>query len=64
MVKLFMITVKVDSLSFWKAGDADLINITLPSSTVCTWCYEAMNNDNVETKGESLQKYNFFLLSS
>ena len=53
------ITVKVDPPSFWKAGDADSINITLPPSTVCTWCYEAMYNDDVETKGESSQKYNY-----
>lgn len=53
------ITVKVDPPSFWKQGDADSINITLPPSTVCTWCYEAMYNDDVETKGESAQKYNY-----
>ena len=53
------ITVKVDPPSFWKPGDADPINITLPPSTVCTWCYEAMYNDDVETKGESAQKYNY-----
>jgi len=53
------ITVKVDPPSFWKQGDADPINITLPPSTVCTWCYEAVYNDDVETKGESAQKYNY-----
>lgn len=53
------ITVKVDPPSFWKESDADAINITLPPSTVCTWCYEAMYNDAVETKGESSQKYNY-----
>lgn len=53
------ISVKVDPPSFWKPGDADPINITLPPSTVCTWCYEAMYNDDVETKGGSAQKYNY-----
>lgn len=53
------ITVKVDPPSFWKSGDADPIKIILPPSTVCTWCYEAMYNDDVETKGESSQKYNY-----
>lgn len=53
------IIVKVDPPSFWKAGDADPIKITLPPSTVCTWCYEAMYNDEVETKGKSTQKYNY-----
>lgn len=54
------ITVKVDPPSFWKQGDADSINIILPPSTVCTWCYEAMYNGDVETKGESAQKYNYY----
>ena len=53
------ITVKVNPPSFWKDGDADPLNIILPPSTVCTWCYEAMYNDDVKTKGESLQKYNY-----
>ena len=53
------ITVEVEPPSFWKAGDANSINITLPPSTVCTWCYEVMYNDDVETKGGSTQKYNY-----
>ena len=53
------ITVKVNPPSFWNDGDADPLNIILPPSTVCTWCYEAMYNDDVKTKGESLQKYNY-----
>lgn len=53
------ITVKVDPPTFWKSEDAASIDITLPPSTVCTWCYEAMYNDDVETRGESTQKYNY-----
>ena len=53
------ISVKVAPPSFWKAGDADPIYISLPPSTACTWCYEAMYNDEVETRGESSQKYNY-----
>lgn len=53
------ISVKVDPPSFWKAGDADPIYISLPPSTACTWCYETMYNDEVEAKGESAQKYNY-----
>lgn len=53
------IIVKVDPPSFWKEGAADPIEITLPPSTVCTWCYEAMYNEDVEMKGESSQKYNY-----
>ena len=53
------ITVRVDPPSFWKKNDADAINITLPPSTVCTWCYEAMYNDEVEARGATAQKYDY-----
>ena len=53
------ITVRVDPPDFWKQTDADPVNITLGPSTVCTWCYEQMYNDNVETKGNIKQKYDY-----
>ncbi len=53
------INVKVDPPSFWKANAADAIQLTLPPSTACTWCYEEMYNDDVETHGETRQKYNY-----
>lgn len=53
------ITVRLDPPSFWKKNDADAINITLPPSTVCTWCYEAMYNDEVEARGATAQKYDY-----
>lgn len=53
------IIVRVDPPGFWKANDADAINITLPPSTACTWCYEAMYNDDVENKGNTSQKYDY-----
>ena len=53
------ITVRVDPPSFWKQSDADPINLTLGPSTVCTWCYEQMYNEEVEAKGNTKQKYNY-----
>ena len=53
------ITVRVDPPSFWKVNDADAVNLTLGPSTVCTWCYEQMYNDEVEVKGNTRQKYNY-----
>ena len=53
------ITVSVDPPSFWKKNSADAANLTLGPSTVCTWCYEQMYNDEVEAKGNTKQKYNY-----
>ena len=53
------ITIRVDPPSFWKQNDADAVNLTLGPSTVCTWCYEQMYNDDVESKGNTKQKYNY-----
>lgn len=51
------IVVQVDPPSFWKAGSADAIKMTLPPYTVCTWCYEAMYNDGVAARGNTAQQY-------
>ena len=53
------IQVRVDPPSFWKAGDADGITLTLPPYTVCTWCYEQMYNDDVAAKGNTARKYDY-----
>ena len=53
------ITVRVDTPDFWKANSADPAMLTLGPSTVCTWCYEQMYNDEVETKASTGQKYNY-----
>lgn len=53
------ITVRVDTPDFWKQSDADPINLTLGPSTVCTWCYEQMYNDEVERNDNTGQKYNY-----
>ena len=53
------ITVKVDPPSFWKQNDADPVRINLDSSTVCTWCYEQMYCEDVETKESTGQKYDY-----
>lgn len=53
------ITVRVDTPDFWKPNSADPAMLTLGPSTVCTWCYEQMYNDEVETKSSTGQKYNY-----
>ena len=53
------ITVRIDTPDFWKQNAADPVNLTLGPSTVCTWCYEQMYNDEVETKANAGQKYNY-----
>ena len=53
------ITVRVDTPDFWKRSDADPINLTLGPSTVCTWCYEQMYNDDAEAKGNTNRKYDY-----
>ena len=53
------ITVRIDTPDFWKQNDADPINLTLGPSTVCTWCYAQMYNDEVETNANTGQKYNY-----
>ena len=53
------ITVRVDPPDFWKQNDADAIKLTLGPSTVCTWCYEQMYNDDVEAKGNTKRKYDY-----
>lgn len=53
------ITVRVDPPDFWKPNSADPVMLTLGPSTVCTWCYEQMYNDEVETKASTGQKYNY-----
>ena len=53
------ITVRVDPPDFWKQNSADPVMLTLGPSTVCTWCYEQMYNDEVETKASTGQKYNY-----
>ena len=53
------IKVRIDPPSFWKKNDADPVKIELPPYTVCTWCYEQMYNEDVETHGISKQKYDY-----
>lgn len=53
------ITVRVDAPDFWKPNSADPAMLTLGPSTVCTWCYEKMYSDEVETKSSTGQKYNY-----
>ena len=53
------ITVRINPPDFWKQNSAGSINLTLGPSTVCTWCYEKMYNDEVEVKGNTKQKYNY-----
>lgn len=50
---------KVDPPSFWKKNDAEAIELTLPPATVCTWCYEAMYNEDVEARGNTNRKYDY-----
>ncbi len=51
------IVVQVDPPSFWKAKSASAIRMTLPPSTVCTWCYEEMYKDDVVPGGNTARKY-------
>ena len=53
------ITVRVDPPNFWKQNDADPVYLTLPPSTVCTWCYEQMYSDDVAAKGDTRQIYDY-----
>ena len=53
------ITVRIEPPAFWKSGEADGLTLKLPPYTACTWCYEAMYNDDVTAHGNTKQKYNY-----
>ena len=53
------VKVRVDPPDFWKKNDADPVKFDLPPYTVCTWCYEQMYNDDVETNNSVGQKYDY-----
>lgn len=53
------ITVQVDPPSFFKEGQADPAQITLPPYTACTWCYEQMYSEEVEARGNTARKYDY-----
>ena len=49
----------VDPPSFWNVGEAEGVMLTLPPYTACTWCYEAMYNDDVRARGNGKQRYDY-----
>ncbi len=53
------IKIRIDPPSWWKADNADPAIITLPPSTACTWCYEAMYSDDVLNKTGTAQVYDY-----
>lgn len=52
------IKVKVDPPEWWN-GEGDAVVLTLPPSTACTWCYEAMYKDEVLAGPNSTQTYDY-----
>ena len=53
------IKVRIEPPSFWKHNDADAAELTLEPYTACTWCYEQMYSDEVESKENTKQPYNY-----